>query len=171
VPDGLPVPPVSDPALPHPLTPDLERLVSRVAAEAGYQLCGIQLLTHRIPMTLQVQLRLGDGGDVNLDDCATFSGVLGDALEADGLLEEAYVLEISSPGISEELSEDRDFRSFRGFPVCVRYRDAKTGAEAEREGLLLERDDSTVHLNVRGRTVRLPRPSVISVRLITPSDA
>jgi ribosome maturation factor RimP len=108
---------------------------------------------------------------VNLDDCANFSGVLGDALEADGLLEEAYVLEISSPGVSEELSDDRDFRSFRGFPVCVRYRDAKTGAEAEREGLLLERDDSSVHLNVRGRTVRLPRPDVISVRLITPSEA
>ncbi|MEY4430828.1 MAG: hypothetical protein RLZZ533_764 [Cyanobacteriota bacterium] len=171
VPDGLPVPlsPIS--ALPHPLIPDVERLASQVATAAGYQLCGIQLLTHRIPMTLQVQLRLADGGDVNLDDCAAFSGVLGDALEADGLLEEAYVLEISSPGISEELSEDRDFRSFRGFPVCVRYRDAKTGAEAEREGLLLERDDDSVHLNVRGRTVRLPRPTVISVRLITPSEA
>jgi len=164
-------PPDLDPALPHPLTADLERLASQVAADAGYQLCGLQLLTHRIPMTLQVQLRLADGGDVSLDNCASFSPVLGDALEASGLLEEAYVLEISSPGISEELSNDRDFRSFRGFPVCVRVRDPKTGAEAEREGLLLERDDTSVHLNVRGRTVRLPRPDVISVRLITPSEA
>lgn len=163
-------PPVSDPALPHPLTPDLEHLVRQVATDAGYQLCGLQLMTHRIPMTLQVQLRLGDGGDVNLDDCANFSGVLGDALEADGLLEEAYVLEISSPGIAETLSDDRDFRSFRGFPVCVRYRDAKTGAEAEREGLLLERTDDSVQINVRGRTVRFPRADVISVRLTTPTE-
>lgn len=156
--------------MPHPLIPDIQHLASQVAANAGFQVCGVQLLTHRIPMTLQVQLRLADGGDVNLDDCASFSGVLGEALESSNLLEEAYVLEISSPGVSEELQDDRDFRSFRGFPVILRYRDAKTGAEAEREGLLLERDDTHVHLNVRGRTVRCPRTDVIAVRLITPSE-
>lgn len=163
-------PPSFDLVLPHPLVPDLEHLASQVAADAGFQVCGIQLLTHRIPMTLQVQLRLADGGDVSLDNCAGFSGLLGEALESSGLLEEAYVLEISSPGISEELGDDRDFRSFRGFPVCVRHRDAKTGAETEREGLLLERNDTSVLINVRGRTVRFPRTDVISVRLTTPSE-
>ena len=156
--------------MPHPLIPDIERLASQVAADAGFQVCGVQLLTHRIPMTLQVQLRLADGGDVSLDNCASFSGVLGEALEAVSLIKEAYVLEISSPGIPETLNEDRDFRSFRGFPVCVRYRDAKTGAEAEREGLLLERTDDSVLINVRGRSVRLPRADVIAVRLTTPSE-
>jgi ribosome maturation factor RimP len=156
--------------LSHPLIPDLERLASQVAADAGFQVCGIQLLTHRIPMTLLVQLRLADGGDVSLDNCAGFSGLLGDALESSGMLDEAYVLEISSPGIAETLSDDRDFRSFRGFPVCIRYRDAKTGAEAKRDGLLLERNDDSVQINVRGRTVRFPRADVISVRLTTPNE-
>ena len=156
--------------MPHPLIPELEHLASQVAGDAGFQVCGVQLLTHRIPMTLQVQLRLAGGGDVSLDNCASFSGLLGEVLESSGLLEEAYVLEISSPGISETLSDDRDFRSFRGFPVSVRYRDAKTGAEAEREGLLLERNDDSVQINVRGRTIRLPRADVISVRLISPSE-
>ena len=154
----------------HPLIPDLDRLASQAAAEAGFQVCGVQLLTHRIPMTLQVQLRLADGGDVNLDNCASFSRLLDDALEAAGLIEEAYVLEISSPGIAETLNDDRDFRSFRGFPVCVRCRDAKTRAEAEREGLLLERTDYSVQINVRGRTVRIPRADVIAVRLTTPTE-
>jgi len=162
--------PVQRSGLPHPLIPDLERLASQVATDAGFQVCGVQLLTHRIPMTLQVQLRLADGGDVSLDNCASFSHLLDDALEAASLIEEAYVLEISSPGIAETLSDDRDFRSFRGFPVCVRYRDAKTGAEAEREGLLLERTDDSVQINVRGRTVRFPRADVISVRLTTPTE-
>lgn len=159
-----------DRALPHPLIPDLQTLASQVADSAGYQACGVQLLTHRIPMTLQVQLRLADGGDVSLDQCAAFSGVLGEVLEASDLIEEPYVLEISSPGVSEELSDDRDFRSFRGFPVSVHTADAASGATASREGLLLERDDSHVLLNVRGRTVRLPRGEVIAVRLVTPSE-
>jgi len=169
VPDGSPVPHQRS-GLPHPLLPDLEQLASQIAADAGFQVCGVQLLTHRIPMTLLVQLRLAEGGDVSLDNCASFSRLLDDALEAAGLIEEAYVLEISSPGIAETLSDDRDFRSFRGFPVCVRYRDAKTGAEAEREGLLLERNDDSVQINVRGRTVRFPRTDVIAVRLTTPTE-
>ncbi len=156
--------------MPHPLIPDIEALASQVADGAGYRSCGVQLLTHRIPMTLQVQLRLADGGDVSLDQCAAFSQLFGDALESSGLLEEAYVLEISSPGIGEQLIDDRDFRSFRGFPVSIRYREAKSGAETERDGLLLERSDTDVHLNVRGRTIRIPRLDVISVRLVTPSE-
>ncbi|MFZ9567153.1 MAG: ribosome maturation factor RimP [Vulcanococcus sp.] len=156
--------------MPHPLLPELQHLASQVADRAGYQVCGLQLLTHRIPMTLQVQLRLADGGDVSLDNCASFSGLLDEALEAAELIQDAYVLEISSPGVSDELNDDRDFRSFRGFPVSIRYREAKSGAETERDGLLLERSDTDVHLNVRGRTVRIPRSDVISVRLVTASE-
>jgi 3-hydroxyacyl-[acyl-carrier protein] dehydratase/trans-2-decenoyl-[acyl-carrier protein] isomerase len=43
--------------LPHPLLPDLETLVTDVAASKGFALCGIQLLTHMSPMTLEVQIR------------------------------------------------------------------------------------------------------------------
>ena len=156
--------------MPHPLIPDIQALADQVADGAGFRSCGVQLLSHRIPMTLQVQLRLADGGDVSLDQCAAFSSLFGDALETSGLLQEAYVLEISSPGIGEQLNDDRDFRSFRGFPVSIRYREAKSGSETERDGLLLERNDTDVHLNVRGRTVRIPRSDVISVRLVTPSE-
>ena len=156
--------------MPHPLIPDIQALADQVADGAGFRICGVQLLSHRIPMTVQVQLRRADGGDVTLDQCADFSNLFGDALEGSALLEEAYVLEISSPGIGEQLSEDRDFRSFRGFPVSIRYREAKSGAETERDGLLLERSDTDVHLNVRGRTVRIPRSDVISVRLVTASE-
>ncbi len=170
VPDGLPVPLFIVEALPHPLLPDLHSLASQLAKSAGFQVCGLEMLTNRIPMTLLVQLRLADGGDVSLDNCASFSGLLGDAIENSGLLEDAYVLEVSSPGVSEELCDDRDFRSFRGFPVSIRYRDAKSGGESEREGLLLERDGESVLLNVRGRTVRIPRSDVISVKLVTPKE-
>jgi ribosome maturation factor RimP len=148
----------------------LDSLARQVATSLGFQLWGGQLLRQRIPMTLVIQLRRADGGDVSLDDCASCSGPIGDAIEASGLLDQAYVLEISSPGVSDVLQEERDFRSFRGFPVEVHVHDAKTGGELKREGLLLERDETTVHLNVRGRTVRFPRNEVIAVRLTTPTE-
>ena len=155
--------------MPHPLLPDLETLATKVAASKGFALCSIQLLTHMSPMTLEVQIRHSSGADVSLDDCAGFSGVLGDALEASTLLTDAYVLEISSPGIGDQLSSDRDFETFRGFPVEVHHRD-KDDSEQRLEGLLLERDADTLQINIRGRIKRIARDCVIGVRLTSPGS-
>ena len=153
--------------MPHSLIPPLESLAARTCTELGFQLCKLSLLTHRIPMTLQVMVQRGDGRDISLDECASLSGPLSDALNAAGLLDDqAYVLEVSSPGVSDELRDDRDFRSFRGFPVAVRFTD-RAGAEASCEGLLLERSGEELRINQRGRTRRIPRDSVIQVQLVT----
>ena len=120
-------------------------------------------------MTLEVQIRHRSGADVNLDDCARFSGILGEVLETTQLLTEAYVLEISSPGIGEQLSSDRDFHTFRGFPVEVVHQD-KDNVERCLEGLLLERNDETLQINIRGRIKTIPREQVINVRLTTPGN-
>ena len=155
--------------MPHPLLPDLETLATKVAASKGFALCGIQLLTHMSPMTLEVQIRHISGADVSLDDCAGFSGVLGDAIEASALLPDAYVLEISSPGIGDQLSSDRDFETFRGFPVEVHHRD-KDDSEQRLEGLLLERDADKLQINIRGRIKRIARDCVIGGRLTRPGS-
>ena len=156
--------------MPHPLLPEFERLAGEAAAPAGLVVKGVELLSHRIPITLRVLVQRSDGSDVSLDECAALSGPLGEALEAGGLLEAAYVLEVSSPGIGEELLTDRDFTSFRGFPVAVE-RCGAAGAETLLEGLLLGRDDKAVLLNQRGRTVRIPRDEVQRVRLTSPSGS
>ena len=155
--------------MPHPLLPDLKTLATDVATSKGFALCGIQLLTHMSPMTLEVQIRHSSGADVSLDDCAGFSGVLGDAIEASTLLTDAYVLEISSPGISDQLSSDRDFETFRGFPVEVHHRD-DDNIEQRLEGLLLERDADMLQINIRGRIKRIPLDFVIGVRLTSPGS-
>lgn len=151
-------------------SPDsIEVLARRVADPAGLEVRGVQLLAHRLPLTVQVFVQRSDGGDVSLEQCAALSGPLGDALEAAGLLPQAYVLEISSPGIGEELHSERDFSSFRGFPVEALQRCAD-GGERPRQGLLLGRDEQMLLLNDRGRTVRIPRDEVVRVRLITPRE-
>ena len=162
---ALPAPAV----LPDSLNSELERLAQGAAAPGGFAVVGVQVLSHRIPMTVQVLVQRTDGSDISLDECASLSAPLGEAMDAAGLLADAYVLEVSSPGVSDELQDDRDFRSFRGFPIEVQFRDAK-GETVCSEGLLLERDDTSVHLNLRGRTKRIPRRDLISVRLVTPKE-
>ena len=153
--------------MPHPLLPDLTTLATDVATVRGFELCSVQLLTHLSPMTLEVQIRHSSGSDISLDDCAGFSRLFGEALEDSSLLTEAYVLEISSPGIGEQLCTDRDFQTFRGFPVEVIHR-SKDDSERRLEGLLLERNEETLQINIQGRIKRISRENVIDVRLTTP---
>ena len=160
--------PPPDPPLAHPLTADLERLARATAAVAGLDVRGVEVLTHRIPMTVRVLVQRADGTDVSLDECAALSGPLGEELEAAALLDTPYVLEVSSPGIGDDLGSDRDFESFRGFPVEVLRRESE-GEPSRQEGLLLGRDERAVLLNRRGRTVRIPREAVLKVRLTSPS--
>ncbi len=162
---GGPAHPVA--SVPHPLTPDLERHAAQVASQAGLELEGVEVLTHRIPMTVRVRVQRRDGSDVSLDECAALSGPLGEVLDAEGLIEGAYVLEVSSPGIADELHSDRDFHSFRGFPVEVLRRES-SGGPSRLLGLLLGRDDQAVRLNLRGRTLCIPREEVLQVRLTSP---
>ncbi|MBD2549643.1 ribosome assembly cofactor RimP [Microcystis elabens FACHB-917] len=150
--------------MPHSLTDDLETLMRPVAAAAHLAVQCVEVLAHRIPLTVVVRVQRTDGTDVNLDECAAVSGPLAEAIEASGLLTMAYVLEVSSPGIGDDLHSDRDFVSFRGFPVEVLRRDA-AGAEVRRTGLLLGRDAEVVQLNERGRILRIPRDEVLQVRL------
>jgi ribosome maturation factor RimP len=160
---------IAEAPLSHPLIPSLTDLANRVAEPAGLTVRQVVLLTHHIPQTVQVVVERNDGTDVTLEACAALSGPLGEALEEAGLIDSAYVLEVSSPGLGDVLQTDRDFSSFRGFPVEVRLR-AEGGSAATRTGLLLGRSEDTVSINVRGRTVRLPRDSVLEVRLTHAQD-
>ncbi|MEB3319219.1 MAG: ribosome assembly cofactor RimP [Cyanobacteriota bacterium] len=155
--------------LSHPLIPPLTDLARRVAEPAGLTVRQVVLLTHHIPQTVQVVVERIDGSDVTLEACAALSGPLGEALEGAGLMESAYVLEVSSPGLGDVLETDRDFTSFRGFPVEVALR-PEAGGPTSRSGLLLGRTEDTVSINVRGRTLRLPRDAVLEVRLTQAQD-
>ena len=155
--------------LAHPLIPPITELARQVAEPAGLAVKDVHLLSHHIPMTVQVVVERTDGSDVTLESCAALSGPLGEALEGAELLESAYVLEVSSPGLSDLLETDRDFTSFRGFPVDVTLRPEGAGA-TRKSGLLLGRSEDSITINVRGRTLKLPRDAVLDVRLSAIED-
>jgi ribosome maturation factor RimP len=86
------------------------------------------------------------------------------ALDAANLIPDAYVLEISSPGISRQLTTDREFISFKGFSVLVATSEAYAGQQ-EWTGQLIGRNEETIQLSQKGRTVAIPRQLVTKVQL------
>lgn len=92
------------------------------------------------------------------------SRALEEALDTSDLIPDAYVLEISSPGISNSLTTDREFISFKGFPVMVTTQEPWDGRQTW-SGRLIRRDEDAVYINQKGRAIAIPRSFISKVEL------
>jgi ribosome maturation factor RimP len=129
-------------------------LAARVAAIAEPVLDGLgfRLVRVRISgmsgMTVQIMAERPDA-TMSIEDCETASRALSPVLDAEDLIDRAYRLEISSPGIDRPLVRRSDFERFAGHVVKVemavacdgrrRFRGVLIGTEGE--AAKIRRDD------------------------------
>tara|TARA_Y100001968_G_C19315060_1_gene696190 strand:+ start:640 stop:1113 length:474 start_codon:yes stop_codon:yes gene_type:complete len=156
--------------LSNSLATHIENIAIKTASKKGFEVVDVALNEKVSPMTIQVQIRPIKGGDVSLEDCALLSEPMSIAFDSSKVLNKNYVLEISSPGINECLESDRDFETFKGFPIEVIFRDKeKQESELKRIGLLQERSVDHLKLNLKGKMNTIPWKDIIKVRLTTPT--
>ena len=148
----------------HPLVPHVLDLAAPVAERLGLEVVDAVFQTNHAPPVLRIDVRNHQAEDTSLEDCEQMSQAFATVLDDTGLISDAYVLEISSPGISTTLLSDRDFIVFKGFMVEVKL----TEAHKKRQtwvGQLLKRDAGHVYLTHKGKSTKLPRSLVASVEL------
>ena len=92
----------------------------------------------RIPKKLLVILD-GDQG-VTIDDCADMSRALSEALDESGLMEDKYMLEVSTPGLDHPLKLKRQYRKNIGRSVKVKLNDKTV------EGVLSDVTENSITL-------------------------
>lgn len=147
----------------HPIVPQIIDIATPIAESLGLEVVTVVFQTNKRPPVLRVDIR-NLRADTSLDDCEKMSRALEAILDSSEIISVAYVLEISSPGISRELVSDREFISFKGFDVVVQTKETYLN-QKELRGKLLSRDGQTVQINQKGKTIAIPREIVSKVRL------
>ena len=148
---------------------ELKVVSAKSATNYGFEVTDLKMFTHLNPLSIQVNIRHKDPDKkVTIDDCSFLSKYIDDAIQGSSILDKPFTLEISSEGIGEILTEEKDFQIFKGFPIEVTYQDLKK-IEQQTNGLLLKRTDNDLQINQKGKTYRIPVEDVIQVRLTTPS--
>ena len=79
------------------------------------------------------------------------------------------MLEISSQGVSDELTSDRDFKTFKGFPVNVEL-NHKNSKIKFLNGLLYEKSKDYLAINIKGKIKKIPFDEVLKISLCTLKD-
>ena len=92
------------PGAAQPLLP----LLAPIIAALGYELLRIRITGQKGSKTLQLMAHRPDGR-MTVEDCARISRKLSSVLDAENIIEGAYQLEISSPGLARPLCRPKDF--------------------------------------------------------------
>lgn len=84
-------------------------------------------------------------GGITVDDCELVSRAFSDLLDQKDFIDDAYILEVSSPGLGRPLKKDKDFVRSMGEEVEVRLF-KPVNRQKEFIGILKAWDDKTVTL-------------------------
>ena len=147
----------------------LENLIKKIAKSFKYEIHSINLLTNHNPLTIQIILKNFNGHDITLNDCLCLNEPVLSAIDSSNLLNCRYVLEISSQGVSDELTSNRDFKTFKGFPVKVEL-NHKISNTKILKGLLYEKSKDYLAINIKGKIKKIPFIEVFKVSLATIED-
>lgn len=94
-------------------------------------------------------------GGITIDDCVDVSRALSDKLDEADYIEDAYILEVSSPGLGRVLKKDKEFERCIGMDVDVKTYKAINGskdhtgtlASYTKDVLVLDTDEGEIQYN------------------------
>lgn len=93
-------------------------LLQPILVEMGLELTDLEYVREGRDSTLRVFI--DKEGGINLDDCAALSRELGAVLEVEEVIQAAYRLEVSSPGLDRPLKTPKDYERFVGSLVKIK---------------------------------------------------
>lgn len=104
-------------------------------------------------------------GGVDIDDCEGVSRALEAKLDADDPIEQAYILEVSSPGIDRPLKKETDFEKYRGEIIDIKLYKALEG-QKQFQGKLLGLENGVISIeDDKNKVFAFDQKDVASVRL------
>ena len=134
-----------------------EAMMSEILSGTEYELVDVEYVKER---DWYLRVFVDKAGGIDLDDCQALSEKLSARLDERDIIEGAYILEVSSPGIDRILKKDRDFVREAGKVVDVTLYAPIDGKKIF-TGVLEGRDEKSLHL----KEISLPRDKVAQVRL------
>ncbi|MCM1194980.1 MAG: ribosome maturation factor RimP [Firmicutes bacterium] len=106
-----------------------------------------------------------DGG-VTIDDCEKLHRAIDEPLDDLDPIEDAYILNVSSPGLDRPLKSERDYRRNLNKKILVKLYKPFDGKKSY-EGLLVEYDEDTFVLKLKnGNTLKFNKKDTAKVEPI-----
>ena len=94
----------------------VEKLAEEILADTDYELVDVEYVKEK---DWFLRIYIDKDGGVGLDDCQEVSGLLDERIEKLGILNDRFILEVSSPGLDRALKKEKDFQREMGKKVDI----------------------------------------------------
>lgn len=136
-------------------------LLTPTAEALGYAIWDVEYVKEGAEMVLRITIDKPEG--ITIDDCEAMHRAIDPILDEADPIENAYRLEVSSPGLERELSRPEHFASAIGEMIEVRLFAPLDGRRTV-TGTLVAADDDSVTVAENGQNTVLPKSAVAKVK-------
>ena len=141
-----------------------EELLAPIVEKMGIEIYDVEYVKEGSEYYLRAYI--DKEGGVNINDCEAVSRAFSDVLDEADPIEEAYVLEVSSPGLGRTLKKDRHLQKSIGQDVEVKLFKPLEGTKCkEFEGELIRFDEKTITIRDEETERTFERSAVALIRL------
>jgi len=144
-------------------TEDLQSILEREVELLGYEMIRLDSFSRGRKRVLRLFIDEPEKG-ITIDDCVRVTRALGLVLDGDEVIQGAYDLEVSSPGIDRPLVKPSHFERFAGHEAKVEHRTGD-GSKRTVTGRIERVDGDSVTILHEGEEIRIGFDSLIKANL------
>lgn len=145
------------------VTEELKKMIDLALEEEGVELVEFNLVRTGNTSLLRLLVDI-KGGGINIADCARINHKVGNLLELSNILEEKYVLEVSSPGLDRPLKNKSDFSRVINKKVKFFLNQAING-RIELDAVVVQVEPDAVGVEVEGKILQIPLSVITKAKL------
>ncbi|MCR5532004.1 MAG: ribosome maturation factor RimP [Lachnospiraceae bacterium] len=138
-----------------------EQLILPILNEKQFELVDVEYVKEAGDWYLRAYI--DKPGGITIDDCEAVSRKLSDLLDEADFIPDAYILEVSSPGLTRPLKKDRDYDRNIGKPVEIKLFKSVSGRK-EITANLVSYDKDTVTVSEDGNEIVLEKKNISLIR-------
>ena len=140
----------------------VRKIAEPLAEELGYILWDVEYEKQGADMYLRITIDSEEG--ITIDDCERMHRAIDPILDEADPIEEAYYLEVSSPGIERELKTEEHIFACEGWDVEVRLYAPQNGAKSFRGVLLESGQNGEIRIDAKGTVMEFPKNTVAKLQ-------
>lgn len=141
-----------------------EQLLAPILEENNFELYDVEFVKEA--GTFYLRAFIDKEGGININDCELVSRRLSDLLDEKDFIPDAYILEVSSPGLGRALKKDKHFEKSIGEEVEIKLFKA-IDKQKDFTGYLESFNDEVIVISDEAENeIEFERSNIASVRLV-----
>ncbi len=137
-----------------------EAMAEPIVTGHGFELVDVEYVKEA--GTWYLRLYIDKEGGITIDDCETVSREFSDKLDEEDFIQDAYIMEVSSPGLGRPLKKEKDYQRSLGKEIEIRtYR--PIDKQKEFFGILTAYDEKQVTITLENQETRVFQKAEIAL--------